>query len=114
MLAALAIWKFGPTPTGLAACLLLWALLALTFIDFDTQLLPDDITLPLLWGGLLVQLVVPLFGRTTPTFVCVVSGPPPVMARAGAVATTPAARATTTSPLSVRFRVRAILHSQFD
>ena len=52
--------------------------------------------------------------RTTPTFVCVVSGPPPVMARAGAVATTPAARATTTSPLSVRFRVRAILHSQFD
>jgi len=69
VLAALAIWKFGPTPTGLAACMLLWALLALTFIDFDTQLLPDDITLPLLWGGLLVQLVVPLFGRTAPTFV---------------------------------------------
>jgi prepilin signal peptidase PulO-like enzyme (type II secretory pathway) len=40
-----------PTPTGLAACVLLWTLLALTFIDFDTQLLPDDITLPLLWAG---------------------------------------------------------------
>jgi leader peptidase (prepilin peptidase)/N-methyltransferase len=33
-----------------------WALIALTFIDFDTQLLPDDITLPLLWGGLLLNL----------------------------------------------------------
>ncbi len=33
-----------------------WALLALTFIDLDTQLLPDRITLPLLWGGLLVNL----------------------------------------------------------
>ncbi len=32
-----------------------WALLALTFIDFDTQLLPDDITLPLMWLGLLVN-----------------------------------------------------------
>ncbi|CAG1016111.1 partial leader peptidase HopD, partial [Rhizobiaceae bacterium] len=32
------------------------ALLALTFIDFDTQLLPDDITLPLLWLGLLFNL----------------------------------------------------------
>ena len=33
-----------------------WALLALTAIDLDTQLLPDDITLPLLWAGLLVNL----------------------------------------------------------
>jgi leader peptidase (prepilin peptidase)/N-methyltransferase len=69
VLAALAIWKFGPTPTGLAACGLLWALIALTFIDFDTQLLPDDITLPLLWAGLLVQLAIPALGRTQPTFV---------------------------------------------
>ena len=67
-LAALAIWKFGPTPSGIAACVLLWALLALTFIDFDTQLLPDDITLPLLWGGLFVQLLLPALGLTTPTF----------------------------------------------
>jgi leader peptidase (prepilin peptidase)/N-methyltransferase len=54
--AAAAIWRFGPTWTGLAACAFLWTLLALTFIDFDTQLLPDDLTLPLLWGGLLANL----------------------------------------------------------
>jgi leader peptidase (prepilin peptidase)/N-methyltransferase len=62
-LAALAIWRFGPTWQGLVACVLLWALVALTFIDADTQLLPDDITLPLLWAGLaanLAGLFVPL------------------------------------------------------
>ena len=55
-LAACAIWRFGPTWEALAACGFLWTLLALTFIDFDTQLLPDDITLPLLWAGLAVNL----------------------------------------------------------
>ncbi len=62
-LAALAIWHFGPTWQGVAACAFLWTLVALTFIDFDTQLLPDDLTLPLLWGGLLANvygLFVPL------------------------------------------------------
>jgi leader peptidase (prepilin peptidase)/N-methyltransferase len=39
-----------------AACGLLWTLLALTCIDFDTQLLPDGLTLPLLWAGLIVNL----------------------------------------------------------
>jgi len=56
VVAAGAIWKFGPGWQGLAACGFLWTLLALTFIDFDTQLLPDDLTLPLLWGGLLANL----------------------------------------------------------
>jgi leader peptidase (prepilin peptidase)/N-methyltransferase len=56
LLAAGAIWKFGPTWQGLAACAFLWTLTALTFIDFDTQLLPDDLTLPLLWGGLLANM----------------------------------------------------------
>ncbi len=56
LLAAAAIWKFGPNWAGLAACGFLWTLLALTFIDFDTQLLPDNLTLPLLWGGLLANL----------------------------------------------------------
>ena len=56
LLAAVAIWRFGPTAQGIAACGLLWSLLALTMIDFDTQLLPDGITLPLLWGGLIVNL----------------------------------------------------------
>jgi leader peptidase (prepilin peptidase) / N-methyltransferase len=56
LLAAFAVLRFGTGAQGIAACGLLWALLALTFIDLDTQLLPDDITLPLLWAGLLVNL----------------------------------------------------------
>ena len=48
-------WRFGYSAAMLAALLLAWALVALTFIDLDTQLLPDDITLPLLWMGLLVN-----------------------------------------------------------
>ncbi|MDH5285709.1 MAG: A24 family peptidase [Betaproteobacteria bacterium] len=62
VLAAAAIWRFGPTWQGLGACVLLWALVALTFIDADTQLLPDDITLPLLWAGLAAN----LFGLFVP------------------------------------------------
>jgi leader peptidase (prepilin peptidase)/N-methyltransferase len=56
LLAAYAIWRFGASWKGGAACLLLWTLVALTFIDFDTQLLPDSLTLPLLWGGLVANL----------------------------------------------------------
>ena len=55
-LAALAVWRFGATWQGAAACLLLWTLVALTFIDFDTQYLPDSLTLPLLWAGLVANL----------------------------------------------------------
>ncbi|MDP4917903.1 MAG: prepilin peptidase, partial [Haliea sp.] len=47
---------FGASPQLLGAALLTWALIALTLIDFDTQLLPDDITLPLLWLGLAFNL----------------------------------------------------------
>lgn len=49
-------WRFGFGPTALAALLFAWALIALTFIDFDTQLLPDSITQPLIWLGLLLNL----------------------------------------------------------
>ncbi|GAO37086.1 N-methyltransferase [Sulfuricella sp. T08] len=49
-------WRFGFGPTALAAMLFTWALIALTFIDFDTQLLPDSITQPLIWLGLLLNL----------------------------------------------------------
>ena len=56
ILAAAAIWRFGATAQGVAACALLWTLLALTFVDIDTQYLPDDLTLPLLWGGLVANL----------------------------------------------------------
>jgi leader peptidase (prepilin peptidase)/N-methyltransferase len=52
LLFALAAWHFGFTAAGLGALVLIAALLALTAIDVDTQLLPDDITLPLLWVGL--------------------------------------------------------------
>ncbi len=52
-LSAFAAWHFGFGAAGLGALLLIWALIALTFIDVDTQLLPDAITLPLLWVGLL-------------------------------------------------------------
>lgn len=55
-LAGLIAWKFGYGAAALAAWLFAFALVALTFIDFDTQLLPDDITLPLLWAGLLFNL----------------------------------------------------------
>lgn len=49
-------WKFGPTLVALAAMAFIAAMVALTGIDLDTQLLPDDITLPLLWGGLLLNM----------------------------------------------------------
>jgi len=49
-------WRFGVSWTTAAALLLAWALIALAFIDLDTFYLPDDITLPLTWAGLLVNL----------------------------------------------------------
>lgn len=51
-----AAWRFGFTLAAAGAGLFLAALVALTFIDADTQLLPDAITLPLLWAGLLINL----------------------------------------------------------
>lgn len=48
--------QYGYSALTLFALVFVFALVALTFIDFDTQLLPDDITLPLLWLGLLVNL----------------------------------------------------------
>jgi leader peptidase (prepilin peptidase)/N-methyltransferase len=61
VLCGLAAAHFGFGMAAVAAILLIWALLALTAIDFDTMLLPDDITLPLLWVGLLLN----LFGTFT-------------------------------------------------
>ena len=56
LLSALLVWHFGSGWTGLATLFFGYCLLAMTFIDFDTQLLPDDLTFPLLWAGLLVNL----------------------------------------------------------
>lgn len=61
LLSAYLAWRFGLGWQAAGALCLAWALIALTFIDFDTQLLPDSITLPLLWLGLLLN----LFGAFT-------------------------------------------------
>ena len=56
VLSALVAWKFGFGWPACAALVLTWYLIALTFIDIDHQLLPDSLTLPLLWLGLLLSL----------------------------------------------------------
>lgn len=56
ILSAFLIWRFGSGLAGLATLLFAYLLIAMTFIDADTQLLPDDLTLPLLWAGLLINL----------------------------------------------------------
>jgi len=55
LFSALVAVNFDATWLTLALLLFVWALIALTMIDFDYQLLPDDITLPLLWLGLAVN-----------------------------------------------------------
>ena len=52
LLSVLVVWRFGLTVQAGGALLLTWALVALSVIDFDTQYLPDAITLPFLWLGL--------------------------------------------------------------
>jgi len=56
LLSVLVVWRFGVGWETAAALILTWGLVALALIDFDTQLLPDAITLPLLWLGLLLSL----------------------------------------------------------
>lgn len=56
LLSAAVAWKWGLNLQTLGALLLAWTLIALAFIDFDTTLLPDNLTLPLLWLGLLFNL----------------------------------------------------------
>ena len=56
LLSLIVAWHFGPGWQLLAALTLTWALIALTMIDYDQQLLPDNIVLPLLWLGLLASL----------------------------------------------------------
>ncbi len=62
---AFCAWRWGITPTGAVWCLFCAVIVALAAIDWDTTLLPDDLTLPLLWAGLLASALqwtdVPLF-----------------------------------------------------
>ncbi len=55
LITCLVVFQFGFSWLTLAVLFLSWSLIVLTMIDFDHQLLPDDITLPLLWAGLVVN-----------------------------------------------------------
>jgi leader peptidase (prepilin peptidase) / N-methyltransferase len=55
-LTVLVVLRFGLQPATVCALLVTWFLIALAFIDVDHQLLPDSMTLPLLWLGLLASL----------------------------------------------------------
>lgn len=55
-------WQLGATSLALLFIITTWALVALTFIDIDHMLLPDQITLPLLW----LALIASVFGITIP------------------------------------------------
>ena len=56
IMSGFAAWHFGFGMAALGTLLVIWSMVALAFIDIDTQLLPDSITLPLLWTGLLFNL----------------------------------------------------------
>ncbi len=62
LLSAAVAWQFGFSWSTAAGLFLTWFLVALAFIDIDTQLLPDNLTLPLLWLGLLAALLLPRSG----------------------------------------------------
>lgn len=57
LMSGIIVWQLGFTPLALAGLFFTWALISLTMIDADTKLLPDQITLPLLWLGLLINLL---------------------------------------------------------
>jgi len=56
LLSGMVAWKFGVTLATVYGLLFTWMLVAIAFIDLDTQLIPDNLSLPLLWGGLLVNI----------------------------------------------------------
>jgi leader peptidase (prepilin peptidase)/N-methyltransferase len=67
ILSAWAAWLFGFGAAAACAVALTWALIALTGIDLDHQLLPDNITLPMLWAGLLAAVAIgPIEGSALP------------------------------------------------
>jgi leader peptidase (prepilin peptidase) / N-methyltransferase len=56
LLSGYVAWRFGLTTAALGALVFVWAMIALAFVDLDTFYLPDNITLPLLWLGLIFNL----------------------------------------------------------
>ena len=73
IVAAYAAVRFGPTLAALGAMLFCWSLIALAAVDLDTQMLPDDITLPLLWAGLAFNLDA-TFARLGPAVIGAIAG----------------------------------------
>jgi leader peptidase (prepilin peptidase)/N-methyltransferase len=70
ILSAWAAWHFGFGWPAACALLVTWSLIALTGIDIDHQLLPDNITLPLMWGGLVAAVAIgPVVGAVLPVSV---------------------------------------------
>jgi leader peptidase (prepilin peptidase)/N-methyltransferase len=74
ILSVLVILEFGASAQGLAALALTWTLIALTGIDFDHQLLPDQLTLPLLWLGLALNLGLGLFATLEDAVIGAIAG----------------------------------------
>ncbi len=70
VLSAAVAWKFGFGWPAAAGLVLTWFLVALAFIDIDHQLLPDSLTLPLLWLGLLLSLFAPAPARRPSPWTC--------------------------------------------
>jgi leader peptidase (prepilin peptidase)/N-methyltransferase len=67
LLSAWVAWHFGFGASAACALLITWALVALTGIDIDHQLLPDNITLPLMWAGLVAAVAIgPMAGAALP------------------------------------------------
>lgn len=73
LLSVICAWHFGVTIQAAAALVITWSLIALSGIDFDTQLLPDSVTLPLMWLGLIASLV-PVFVGATDAIVGAAAG----------------------------------------
>ena len=64
ILTGIVIWRFGVSIAGFLAIILTWTLIVQTGIDFDNQLLLDEITFPVLWLGLLASLI-PVFASSS-------------------------------------------------
>ena len=73
VLTIIVIWKFGLTLAGGLGVILTWTLIVQTGIDFDNKLLLDEITLPILWLGILASLV-PVYTSPTDAIIGAVAG----------------------------------------
>ena len=73
ILSAYVVYRLGANWQGLFGVLLTWALITLSFIDFDHQLLPDDIVLPFLWLGLGLSLF-PVYASPTDSIIGAIAG----------------------------------------